>query len=140
MKKTAEEVAASRAALLDHLKPGDTVYTILRDVSRSGMSRKISLLTFKDGRPVWLSYSASNVLGLRLNKNGSDSVTVGGCGMDMGFHLVYNLGRVLWPGGLCDGSRNRKCKTKTPHGPVLGSTDKHHTYTDSGYALKHQWL
>lgn len=51
-------------------------------------------------------------------------IRVGGCGMDMGFNLVYNLGATLWPKG-----------TKKPHGTRNGEPD-----TAGGYALKHRWL
>lgn len=46
---------------------------------------------------------------------------VGGCGMDMGFHVVYGLGRTLYPKGVKKGYAGR------PEG-------------DGGYAFKHTWL
>ena len=51
-------------------------------------------------------------------------LVIGGCGMDMGFHVVYNLGRAMWPDGTPD-----------PHGTRNGEPDR-----DGGYALKHRWL
>jgi hypothetical protein len=91
---------------------GSTVYTILRSVSRSGMSRQISIvcLHIKDGRtadnsdariidlhPNW---SISRALGYRLNKGGAhDAVIVNGCGMDMGFEIAYNLASALYGDG-----------------------------------------
>ena len=47
-----------------------------------------------------------------------------GCGMDMGFSLVYELGAYLWPEG-----------TDKPHGTRNGEPD-----SDGGYALNHRWL
>lgn len=47
-----KDEAAER--LREILKPGDTVYCILRHVSRSGMQRRISLYTLHDGEPRWL--------------------------------------------------------------------------------------
>jgi hypothetical protein len=44
MNKKEIEQAEAKAALLKILKPGDTVNTILRHVSRSGMMRHISRL------------------------------------------------------------------------------------------------
>jgi hypothetical protein len=41
---------------------------------------------------------ASLATGFRLNKNGNGLV-VGGCGMDMGFHAVYTLSRILYNDG-----------------------------------------
>ena len=104
------------------LRPGQTVYTIIRNVSRSGMCRHISLAITRKGEIVGLDSLASRALGYRRGKH--DGLVVGGCGMDMGFHLVYNLGRKLWPDG-----------TKTPHGRRNGEPDR-----DGGYALKHRWL
>lgn len=93
------------------LKPGNTVYTILRHVSKSGMSRRISLVTFKNNQPYFLDYWASKALDWRLHHDKEGIVTTG-CGMDMGFHLVYTLSRVIFKGA-------RK---------------------DPGYKLNHRWL
>lgn len=102
------------------LKPGQTIYTILRHRSSSGMSRSISLvIPTKDGIQS-LDYWIAQAKGESIDqKNGG--LKVSGCGMDMGFHLVYNLGRMLWPNGVKKGRE--------------GQPDK-----DGGYALKHQWL
>jgi len=89
--------------LREWIKPGDTVYTILDNVSRSGMSRaiRVVLLECHDGQantrhPNW---AVGKALGLRhWKRNGreQDALVVGGCGMDMGFHLVYELSHVLY--------------------------------------------
>ena len=55
--------------MCDQLKPGDTVYTILRHVSRSGMVREISLLTISDNKPISLDWSASRKLGMKIGKH-----------------------------------------------------------------------
>ena len=44
MKYTKSEITEAMEYLHQYLKPGDKVYTILRQVSRSGMSRHISVL------------------------------------------------------------------------------------------------
>ena len=82
--------------LEDHLQPGQTIYTILRSVARSGMSRKISPLLISSNDILDISYHASRVLNWKLTDSG---ILVEGCGMDMGFHLVYNLSRVLYNDG-----------------------------------------
>jgi len=75
------------------------IYTILRHVSDSGMSRDISLLYIKGNSVYHLNYSVALALGDRLvSRNGSDAIRVHGTGMDMGFHLVYNLSSVLYAG------------------------------------------
>lgn len=108
--------------LREWLNPGDTVYTVLRHVSRSGMRREIGIVIFRDGVDLHPNYAASKVLGWKLGKR--DGLIVGGCGMDMGFHLVYSLGCALWPNG-----------TPEPHGTRNGEPD-----SAGGYALKHRWL
>lgn len=91
------------------------VYTILRHVSRSGMTRWISLIVFdkKTGELLDISYQAAKILKWSFDIN-RHAVKVSGCGMDMGFHLVYSLSRELY---------HQKGKTK-----------------DAGYKLKQNWL
>ena len=78
------------------LPPGSTVYCILRHVSRSGMQRRISFYAIQDGEPRFLDGYIGDVLGLsrppKLN-----GLTVRGCGMDMGFHVVSELSYALFP-------------------------------------------
>lgn len=96
-KRTEQQEAIER--LREWLKPGDTVYTIIRHVSRSGMQREISLkLLRRDGEvPYHLDGNVALALGDRIGKH--DGVIVGGCGMDMGFHVVYNLSATLFHDG-----------------------------------------
>lgn len=84
-------------SLKNLLSPGDTVYTILRHVSTSGMTRHIDLFTFKDNKKVYLSGYFSKAFSYRMAKNGG--LVVGGCGMDMGYHLVYVLSNRLFNDG-----------------------------------------
>lgn len=124
---TRQEKAAEReeacTTLHEHLKPGDTVCLILRSVSRSGMTRHIStLIQSADGGGLWdVSHLVARATGNRLAKQG---VIMGGCGMDMGFALVYELGCRLWPQG-----------TPEPHGRRNGEPD-----SEGGYALRYRWL
>jgi hypothetical protein len=90
--KSEREEAISR--LREWIKPGDTVYTTLRHVSRSGMSRDIDLHIIEDNEPRWISGMAATACDWRRNKDGA--VKVGGCGMDMGFHLVEGLSCTLY--------------------------------------------
>ena len=111
-KAKGKELRAQHAkkSLLNLLSDGDTVYTILRHVSASGMSRRIDLYTFKDNKPVYLSGYYAMMQG---EEPPTDGYKVGGCGMDMGFHLVYTLSSLLFD------RENGK---------------------DSGYKLRHEWL
>lgn len=117
--------------LRELIKPGDTVYTCLRSVSASGMSRQISVhiaivelrsVTPKEGETRKnkkvvvirdVSGFVARILDYRQNdRNGA--LIVGGCGTDMGFHLVYSLARSLYPEK--PGQR------------------------DGGYSLNHDWI
>lgn len=80
------------------LKPGDHVYCILRSVSSSGMSRRISFYAVEDGRMRFLDGYVADVLS-GVTRDRKEGLRVNGCGMDMGFHVVSSLGAVLWPGG-----------------------------------------
>jgi hypothetical protein len=68
---------------------GDRVYSVLRHVSASGMSRRIDFYAIKDGAPVYLSGAMAGLLSYKRHKQGGLVVT--GCGMDMGFHVVSGL-------------------------------------------------
>lgn len=123
--KTETEEAKTR--LREWLKPGDKVYCILRTVSRSGMSRVIDLKAISpEGRILSIGYNAAAAIGYTYDRQ-REGIKIGGCGMDMGFSLVYSLGYALWPNGF-----------DTPPG--------YHRNTplafdpDGGYALKHEWM
>lgn len=141
--------------LREEIKPGDTIYTILRHRSRSGMQRSISVIQIdSEGVPREWDYLAAKAMGDRID-NVNGGIKVSGCGMDMGFHLVYNLGRTLFPDGFgCPGT---KCRSNDhtngdhnylPHGEMIpgpkdGDTRKFkniHWHKGGGYALRHVWL
>ena len=90
----AEEKAEAIERLKEIIKDGDTVYTILRSVSRSGMSRKIGLFVIVKNEPRFISYNVAKALELPMNAN-YDGVRIDGAGMDMGWHLVSLLGHTL---------------------------------------------
>lgn len=85
-----------REMFAEQAKP--TVYTILRHVSQSGMSRDISVKTLEDGQLRDITYTVAEALGKKIkDRNGQRVIRVSGCGMDMGFHLVYSLSATLYP-------------------------------------------
>ena len=103
--KTAKEkeIQERKDFLLSILHPGDTVYTILRHVSQSGMRRVIGIIipiVREDGKIEFYSpnYAAGLVTGYSMSKD-HDGLVLNGCGMDMGFHLVYNLSQALFGNG-----------------------------------------
>lgn len=130
MKTTAkQQKQQDRAEAIQSLKrilekSNGTIYTVLNKVSSSGMTRHISTFvatTDKDGKPQVLNVTwyASRALDYKRN-NEAARVIVGGCGMDMGFHVVYSLSRVLYS---YDENGNRI-----------------ENANDAGYKLNHKWL
>ena len=120
---TTKTQQAARDNLLTMLKPGDTVYTRLNHVARSGMMRVIDLFIIRDNEPQRITWSVCEALGDNYNRK-HEGLKMTGCGMDMGFEAVYQLGYALWPNG-----------TDTPHGTRNGEPD-----SCGGYALKHRWM
>lgn len=134
MKYSKEQEANAHEMIAKWVNPGDTIYTVLRHVSRSGMQRKIDLYAIKDGTPQWLSGWAAVLLGMPRDDQG---IKIGGCGMDMGFELVYNLGRVLNSEGVkCAGD---KCASNE-HGNGDRDYSGNTVHRDGGYAFHHRWL
>jgi hypothetical protein len=96
------------------------------------MSRNIDLYYMQDGKPQWISAYVGHAIGSpqsRKNWERSQGLTVGGCGMDMGFALVYDLSRTLFPDGF-----------KLAKDQYGRNGDKSGYDRDGGYALRHQWL
>jgi len=103
--------------LKETLKQGDTVFSVLRHVSSSGMSRRMDFYIVEDKKLRYLTGWIAHAMGYRLHKDGG--VVIKGCGMDMGFHVVYCLSRRLFP----EGFKNEINEIR-----------------DGGYALRHEWI
>ena len=131
--------------LREWVKPGDTVYTVLDHVSQSGMSRiiRVVLLGCEGGKVTERhpNYAVGTVLGLSHGKRRGrevDGLRLSGCGMDMGFHLVYSLSRALYGAegaftcigdGCPSNDHSNGDRDYTPH-----------AHSDGGYALRQRWL
>ena len=90
-----QEQESARGQLREMMKGDDrpVIGTILRHCSASGMSRDISLY-YKDTN---ITYLAGVAMGDNVrSSNGFNAIRVQGCGMDMGFHLVYGLSITLF--------------------------------------------
>jgi len=72
-----------------------TVYSTVRHVSPSGMSRVIHFFLIINGGLYHIDYMIEKLLGYKADKN-YDGLRVGGCGMDMCFHVVYLLSCKLY--------------------------------------------
>lgn len=138
--------------LRDILKPGMTIYTTLRHVSRSGMQRVIDLHIIEDNEPRWIGYTVARATERRYDDR-KQGLVIGGCGMDMGFHVVHNLGYALFgreaqEGTDADATKLRKALLQadrfyftqggTPE-PDPSKPDRL-WFGGAGYALKHKWL
>ena len=148
-RQSAKEIERETAkkSLLEILKPGDVVHCILRHVSRSGMSREISFRTVDRD----ITYLFALVGDYRRGK--SDGLKVTGCGMDMGFAVVYDVSRRLYPDGF-------GIKGEGPLGHEIRPDTKEHAAkavetgvkfygrngdgsgwdNDGGYALNYRWI
>jgi hypothetical protein len=92
---TAERDEAIRTLKQDiKLKPGETVWTVLRHVSASGMSRTIDIFVIRDKKPRRISHLVARAVGYGFDRDRMGIKSQGG-GMDMGFEAVYNLGYAL---------------------------------------------
>jgi hypothetical protein len=94
-----QEKESARAYLLSILgkqeKP--TLYTNLKHVSTSGMSRDMKVLAVVGGEIVDVTFYVGKLdIGTLKERNGQRVIRVGGCGMDMGFHIVYTVSAVLY--------------------------------------------
>jgi hypothetical protein len=174
----------AREQLRQWIKPGDTVYCILRHVSRSGMQRRISLQIVRaecsnchavatpdeyggvscergcqnlpglrvELNPFVIDYWVSRATSTRLHKD--SGLIIGGCGMDMGFALVYELSHALYGDGyacLGKGADGRRVCPSSYHSnhhdtiqcPGIGTGDDRVTcyrpYTSSRYEVRADW-
>lgn len=113
------------------LKPGRTVYTILRSRSASGMTRHISLAIAQGKTIRDISWLAARAMDRSFDRD-TFGIKTSGCGMDMGFELVYNLGRTLYPKGFVPAKAGKRYGRN--------GTDANAVDRDGGYALEHSWL
>ena len=133
-KKQSTEQAEAIAMLRETLKPGDTVWCQLKSVSQSGMSRVIQLVVIKDNRPQWIGWAAARAMGMTYDRN-REGIKISGCGMDMGFALVYDLAKTLFYEMECIGPG---CPSNDHANGDRNYTP--HRHSDGGYALKSEWL
>lgn len=140
-KQERKENAVKR--LREILKPGDTVGCVLLKRSSSGMYRHIKVLANTDEGPMDISGLVSDALECRWHEDGS--VGVGGCGMDMGFHIVYELGHTLFRDGYhCPGknclSSEHQWQGAFPAGKKGKRRAKNTFHASGAYALSHRWM
>jgi hypothetical protein len=130
--KSEQEEALSR--LKETIREGDTIYSFLRHryaPGTAGVIRLFLILPDNDNtRQVHvhqISKPVAKALGCAYEED-RDGITVEDWGKDMGFHLVYSLGRLLFPDGGSADKSARNSELKGMH------------ETDGGYLLHHKWL
>ena len=118
-------------------KAGRVIHSKTNWVSNNGMTRAISFYVcvpmtreeiksnYYNGvnpktKIVNIDWFISNILGYKFHRT-QQGLSVGGCGMDMHFNVVYNLGRALFPNG----------DKKT----ITGRNGDKNPETDGGYLL-----
>lgn len=133
--------------------PGSTAYTVLRHVSGSGMSRAIDVYALgRNGSgecsPRWLSPKVGVVIDEDWSEH-YEALNIGGCGMDMGFHVVYSLSAALY--GHAQDRRSKRMQPAVPLTPAEArklaawrraerKRSPHHANTSGGYAISQRWL
>jgi hypothetical protein len=120
------------------------VWTLVRHVSRSGMSRDISVYLASpwDDGLVNVSRLVAEATGYSESRN-TAAVRIGGAGMDMGFAVVYDLSRAVFRDGfLCSGEpdcpANDHVNERSDARKAGYSKGRKHS--DPGYALSQRWL
>ena len=86
--------------LKEYFPEGSTAYTTVTKVAPSGMSRHIKVTKTRKGSEEILnwSYQIAKLLDMKY-KDKTASIYIQGCGMDMGFHLIYDLSSELYGDG-----------------------------------------
>lgn len=115
-----------REILRGLLAPGDTVHTVLRHVSASGMTRWLDLYVIRDNELRRITWNVCKTVGMPYSTR-YEALKVEGCGMDMGFHVVYELSHELY--------------ADTPEAETWRAEHETATAsTDAGYMLNHRWI
>jgi len=134
------EIAEAIKDLREATSNVDVIYTDVVHVSRSGMFRCIRPFIITDDRHPWdLTYLVARAdIGKANQRHGG--IEMGGCGMDMGFALVYEIGRTLYGrepwacrGDRC-GSNEHVNSPRVPAGPGVIHN------ADGGYRFRKETL
>lgn len=124
----------NKTAMLGHwrVKPGDEINIVCRHVSSSGMSRWLDFFLVRKNKLIYITQHVAKITDSRTSKV-DRALVVGGCGMDMGFSVVYHLSSKLFPNGFYIGKDNY---------PRNNSDEIRSSGIDpdGGYALKHVWM
>lgn len=85
MTKEKKQIEEARETLKKYIKPSSKIIIFITSVSRSGMTRRMKVYT-KDLSNI--TYLVGKLIDWSVNDEG---IKVGGCGMDMAFHLADTI-------------------------------------------------
>lgn len=138
-KEKLEEKDRALRYLKNLLRPGDTIFTTLKHVSRSGMYRRIGVCVIRRNNPIDIAGPVSTVLDLKWCDDGS--VGIGGCGTDMGFEIAHCLGYKVFPEGFtCIKDAGVTCPSADHSNPGKERFTKGSHHDSGGYAFHHRWM
>lgn len=123
------------------------VYTNMSHVSNSGMLRHINCYVIVNNEPKNINWYIEK-LGLykrakNYNDKNAESLRVSGCGMDMGFDVVYNLSSVVFKDNFKCRGENCPANDHTNDRPPYKWDRKKSIgklHSDVGYCLIQKWL
>ena len=78
--------------------PASRIYVVVRYVSSNGMRRHMSFFAIQHNVPMCLDRLIVDA-GLFPWNKARTALLVSGCGMDMGFHVVYELAYLIYKNG-----------------------------------------
>ena len=93
MKYSKDEVLNAQTMLKQYCPKGATIHSVIRNVSRSGMSRRIDFYVIDGTRLQYLTGWMSVLFDRTRSDHG---MRVDGCGMDMCWHTVEQLSSALY--------------------------------------------
>ena len=96
--KTVDKAEDVARFYCNYLHGQTTIWVLCRHVSSAGATRVLSFFVVKDNTIICIDWFLQDFLGYKSHKK-FDGVVVKGCGMDMGFHVVYSLSRKLYDDG-----------------------------------------
>ena len=77
------------------IKQGNTIFSYVRSVAPSGMSRQIKFFIAKDSEIYDITRNVAVITDNRFKKD-NWTLSISGCGMDMCFAVVYNLAEIIF--------------------------------------------
>jgi len=132
---TKTEKAEQKEKAIEYLREycpvGTRVFTVLRHVATSGMARWLDAYVMIDNEPIKITHllGRAGIGGDWCDRR--QALKVGGCGMDMGYHVVNCLSYAL------HGYENEGLKEEENGRFISNPTPERYK---AGYTLDHRWM